>query len=415
MAVLLKSLKLIQKDTVGNPSNYSYDGKKISPYDGDESGFSEVVDCSGWFGSAGWIDLRCGVGEPGHEYQETLESLDQTLQYAGFTQAVLLPNTSPVIQSKNEVSFIKDKARNFLTNLHVHAAVTKDTLGEDLTEILDIHHHGVTVFGDGNVPLSNSDRMMKVLQYLQKFDGVLFDQSYDPLLAIFGQMHEGYTSTSLGMKGIPSLAEEVAIQKNIEILKYTGGNIHFQTVSTRSGVSAIRKAKAEGLNVTADVSLYQLLFVDEDLGNYDSTLKVMPPFREEIDQEALLEGLKDGTIDAIVSNHQPRDYDAKHMEFDLAEFGMSGLQSFLPGMVSLEAKLGWPLLIEKITSGPARIIRAQEEKEMTSLTVFDPSEEWIFNKQSNKSLSANSPFFNKQLKGKVKLVINKDKIARLDD
>ncbi|QDH81391.1 dihydroorotase [Echinicola soli] len=413
MAVLLKSLRLIQKDIVGKPSHYSYDGRKLSQYDGDESGFSEVIDCSGWLGSTGWIDLRCGVGEPGHEYQETLESLDQALKHAGFTQAVLLPNTSPVIQSKNEVEFIKNKASAFLTKLHVHAAVTKDTLGEDLTEILDIHHHGVTVFGDGNVPLSNSDRMMKVLQYLQKFDGVLFDQSYDPLLAIFGQMHEGYTSTSLGMKGIPSLAEEVAIQKNIEILNYTGGRIHFQTVSTRGGVAAIRKAKSEGLQVTADVSLYQLLFVDEDLSNYDSKLKVMPPFRGKADQEALLEGLKDGTIDAIVSNHQPRDYDAKHMEFDLAEFGMNGLQTFLPGMVSLETKLGWPLLIDKITSGPARIIRCQEDQ-MTSLTVFDPNEEWIFNRQSNKSLSANSPFYNQRLKGKVKMVINKDKFARLD-
>ena len=414
MAVLLKSLKLIQKDTIGSPQNYAYDGNQVKPYEGDESEFDEIVDCAGWLGSAGWIDLRCGVGEPGHEYQETLASLDSALQSAGFTEAVLLPNTSPVIQSKNEVEFIKNKARDFFAKLHVHAAVTKDTLGEDLTEILDIHHHGVNIFGDGNVPLSNSDRMMKVLQYLQKFDGILFDQSYDPLLAIFGQMHEGYTSTSLGMKGIPSLAEEVAIQKNIEILKYTGGSIHFQTVSTRNGVAAIRKAKEEGLQVTADVSLYQLLFVDSDLENYDSHLKVMPPFRGKEDQEALLEGLKDGTIDAIVSNHQPRDYDAKHMEFDLADFGMSGLQTFLPGMVSLEAKLGWPLLIEKITTAPGRIIRCTG-KEMTSLTVFDPAEEWVFNKQTNKSLSANSPFFNQTLKGKVKLVINKDKFARLDD
>ncbi|GGF40485.1 dihydroorotase [Echinicola rosea] len=414
MAILLKSLKLIQKDTVGTPSNYAYDGNKISPYDGNESGFDEVIDCSGWLGSAGWIDLRCGVGEPGYEYQETLESLDQALQHAGFVQAVLLPNTSPVVQSKSEVEFIKHRSRDFLTKFHIQAAVTKDTQGEDLTEILDIHHHGVNIFGDGIVPLSNSDRMMKVLQYLQKFDGVLFDQSYDPLLAIFGQMHEGFTSTSLGMKGIPSLAEEVAIQKNIEILKYTGGSIHFQTVSTANGVAAIKKAKAEGLKVTADVSLYQLLFVDEDLSDYDSNLKVMPPFREKPDQEALLEGLKDGTIDAIVSNHQPKDYDAKHMEFDLAEFGMSGLQAFLPGLVSLEAKLGWALMIDKITAGPARILKSLEE-EMTSLTVFDPSEEWVFNKQTNKSLAANSPFFNQRLKGKVKVVINKGKFARLDD
>ncbi|UCS93409.1 dihydroorotase [Echinicola marina] len=414
MAILFKSLKLIQGDSILAPQDYVFDGGILRPLEGEDEKFDEVVDVSNWLASEGWIDLRCGVGEPGFEYQETFESLGESLKYSGFTQAVIMPNTEPTIQSKNEVEFVKNKVKDFLTNIHIQGAVTKDTKGDDLTEILDINHHGVNIFGDGVVPVSNSDRMMKVLQYLQKFDGILFDQSYDPLLSIFGQMHEGYTSTALGMKGIPNLSEEVAIQKNIEILRYTGGNLHIQTVSTAKGVDAIRKAKADGLNISADVSIYQLLFSDEDLINYDSNLKVIPPFRGANDREAIIEGLKDGTIDAIVSNHQPKDFDSKHMEFDLAAFGMSGLQTFLPALVKLEKVLGWPLLIQKITSGPAKVIK-DESKRLSAVTLFDPNEEWSFDKKSNKSLSENSPFFNQRLTGRVKAVINKGKFVRLDD
>ncbi|WP_186758329.1 dihydroorotase [Echinicola salinicaeni] len=414
MAILFKSLKLIQKDSILAPKDYFYNGEILRPFDGNENDIEEIVDCSNWLGSEGWIDLRCGVSEPGLEYQETFESLGEVLKVSGFAQAVVLPNTAPVIQSKNEVEFVKNKVKDFITDIHIQGAVTKDTKGDDLTEILDINHHGVQIFGDGIVPVSNSDRMMKILQYLQKFDGILFDQSYDPLLSIFGQMHEGYTSTALGMKGIPNLSEEVAIQKNVEILRYAGGNLHIQTVSTAKGVEAIRKGKEDGLNITADVSIYQLLFSDEDLNNYDSNLKVIPPFRGEEERAALIDGLKDGTIDAIVSNHQPKDFDSKHMEFDLADFGMSGLQTFLPAMVKLEKELGWPLLVQKVTTGPAKVIKDVSEA-FSSLTLFDPNEAWVFDKKSNRSLSENSPFFNQTLKGKVKALINKGKFVRLDD
>src|SRR5690606_33055016 len=251
--------------------------------------------------------------------------------------------------------FMKSKVKNFFSTIHLQGAVTRDAQGEDFTEILDMHHHGVRILGDGIVPLSNSDRMMKTLQYLQKFEGILFDHSYDPLLALFGQMHEGLTSTMIGLKGIASMTEEVAVKKNIDILRYTGGSIHFQTVSTAGAIKTIREAKKEGLKVTSDVSLYQLLFSDEDLVDFNTALKVIPPFREKEDREALIEGLKDGTIDAIVSNHQPIDVDAKHMEFDLASFGMVGLPTFLSGMIQLEEELGWPLLISKVTNGPLRV------------------------------------------------------------
>lgn len=414
MSILFKSLRLIDGQ-VQDAADYFFGNNEIRKVSGEPFSSEEVqvVDCKGLLASEGWIDLRCFAGEPGLESRETLDSLGDSLKYSGFTEAVLLPNTLPSIQSKNEVEYVKSKVKDFFSTIHLQGAVTRDTEGEDFTEILDMHHHGVYVFGDGTVPLSNSDRMMKALQYLQKFDGILFDHSYDPLLAIFGQMHEGLTSTRIGLKGIPSMAEEVAVKKNIDILKYTGGSIHFQTVSTSGVVKAIREAKEAGLKVTCDVSLYQLLFSDRDLISFDTNLKVMPPFRGEDDREALIEGLKDGTIDAVVSNHQPLEVDTKHMEFDLASFGMAGLSTFLPGMVQLVNELGWPLLIDRVTKGPSKVLRQRTSRPI-SLTIFDPEEEWLYDRSTNPSLSYNSPWFNKKLKGRVKYVLNHGKFEKLN-
>jgi dihydroorotase len=235
---------------------------------------------------------------------------------------------------------------------------------------------------------------------------------YDPLLSIFGQMHEGEFSTKLGMKGIPNLAEDVAIQRNLEIIRYAGGRVHFQTISTAKGIAMIRQAKDEGLYVTADCSIYQLLFSEIDLLDFDSNYKVKPPFRGETDRAALIAGLKDGTIDALVSNHQPQDYDSKFMEFDLASLGMIGLQTFLPAMVQLEKELGWELLIQKVTSGPGKVIGSDNS---AGWTIFDPNAVWFFDEKSNKSLSQNSPWFGKELTGEIKYVIQKGQLIRINE
>jgi dihydroorotase len=225
-------------------------------------------------------------------------------------------------------------------------------------------------------------------------------------------MHEGEVSTKIGMKGIPNLSEDLAIHKNIEILRYAGGRLHFQTISSKAAVEMIRQGKKEGLNITADVSLYQLLFSEDDLATFDTDFKVIPPFRGHQDRKALIKGLKDGTIDAIVSNHQPQDFDAKHLEFDLAQFGMIGLQTFLPGLVRLSEELDWPLLISKITQGPEKVLRI-ENNELDRLTIFDPNETWMYDKKTNLSQSANHPWLDHELKGKVKYVINKNSFFKV--
>lgn len=408
MSILFKGLRSVNSKGIANPADYIFLNGELSLAQNINTNEAEVVDASGWLVSEGWVDLRCSMGEPGHEYKESIESLALSLEASGFAAAVILPNTDPVIESKGDVDFVLNRAKKYLPEFLIQAAVTKGTKGEDLTEILDMHHEsGVGIFGEGVLPLSNADRLMKILQYLQKFGGVLFDHSYDPLFAIFGHMHEAETSTLLGVKGIPNLAEEVAIQRNIEILRYTGGKIHFQTVNTAKSVGLIRQAKKDGLQVTADISIYQLLFEDKDLMNFDTNLKVLPPFRSSSDRQALIGGVQDGTIDALVSNHQPQDVDAKFMEFDMASFGMVGLQTFLPAMVKLEKELGWELLIQKITTGPKKVIPHHISK---SWTIFDPNEKWNYDSVSNKSLSSNSPWFNTELTGKVKYIIQKGQL-----
>lgn len=414
MTTLFKGLRLINSNGVQEPQDFIFDGEfKVINEEPTKVSTLQIIDASGWMVSEAWFDLRCGIGEPGLEYKESVQSLCETLEVSGFGGAVVMPNTEPVIQSKNEIEFVLNKSKNFSSKLFIQGAVTKDAKGEDLTEILDMHHHsGVYIFGDGTKTVANADRYMKILQYLQKFNGIMFDHAYDPLLAIFGQMHEGDISTKLGMKGIPNLAEDVSIQRNLEILRYAGGRVHFQTLSTAKGVEMIRNAKKEGLQVSADVSIYQLLFSDEDLVDFDSNFKVKPPFRGSEDRQALINGLIDGTIDALVSNHQPQDYDSKFMEFDLAAFGMIGLQTFLPAMVELEKDLGWELLISKITKDAKSVISVEDS---LGWTIFDPNANWKFDSDSNKSLSHNSPWYGKNLTGQVKYVIQKGQLIPVNE
>jgi dihydroorotase len=409
MSILFKNLRIIEPNGVSSPKDYLFSDGTLSILPSEENFyFNKEINAEHWFLSSGWVDLRCSMGEPGHEYKESIESLSASMVASGFSAAVILPNTDPVIQSKGDVDFILNRSKKYTPEFLIQGAVTKNTNGEDFTEILDMHHQSaVNIFGEGTKPLANADRFMKALQYLQKIDGVLFDHSYDPLLAMFGFMHEGDTSTMMGVKGIPNLAEDAAIQRNLEILRYTGGKLHFQTINTAKSVRLIREAKAEGLKVTSDVSIYQLLFTDLDLIDFDSNLKVLPPFRGYDDRNALIEGLKDGTIDALVSNHQPQDLDSKFMEFDLANFGMVGLQTFLPAMVKLEQEIGWELLIEKLTTGPASILSNNLEQ---SWTIFDPTQPWNFDSKTNRSLSSNSPWFGSELVGQVKYVIQKGQL-----
>lgn len=376
---------------------------------------SLVIDASGLILSIGWFDMRANFADPGFEYKEDLFSGSDAATAGGFTEVALVPNTHPVIQTKNDVSYIKSKSSFLITGFHPIAAVTIDNKGTELTEMIDLHEAGAVAFSDGDVPVWHTDICLKTLQYLQKFDGLLIDAPYDKLLSAFGTMNESIHSTMLGLKGMPALSEELAIIRNINLLSYAGGKIHISNISSARSVALIRKAKEEGLDISCDIAAHQIAFDDSAFYDFDTNYKVNPPFRSKEDIAGLIEGLKDGTIDIIVSSHSPQDEESKKLEFDTADFGIIGLQTVLPLMIRYKDDINLDKLVEKITIAPRKRLGLEipliEKGHKANLTLFSPSKKWKFDSSTNKSKSSNSPFFGKELTGKVMGVFNQGKFS----
>lgn len=361
--------------------------------------------------SVGWCDFRAVLNEPGFEYKDDFKTLSNAAAFGGFTDVAVLPNTQPTIQSKESVQYILNQSKFSLIDFHPIAALTKDTKGEQITEMIDLHQAGAKGFSDGIHPIDSSQIMLLCLQYLQSIDGLLITLPELREISPKGQMHEGETSTMLGMKAIPSLAEELAIIRDLELLKYAGGRIHFSTISTARSVQLIREAKAAGLQVSCDVAVNQLAFTDQDLIGFDTNLKVRPPFRSKTDQEALWAGLADGTIDAICSNHTPHDEESKKLEFDLADFGILGLETAFavlnthrPDTISLA------LLLDKLTTQARKILGIKQPSiavnQPAKLSLFHDSMDWEFQEKDIQSKSKNTPFVGSHFKGKALGMIN---------
>jgi len=369
--------------------------------------------------SIGWMDMRVLIPDPGLEHKETLLSATEAAQEGGFTEILLLPNTQPVIQHKSNLAYIQHHNQHQLVKMHPTAAVTLETEGRELTEMIDLYKAGAVAFTDGIKPVWHSDILVKSLQYLQFFDGLLINRPEDTLLTRFGQMHEGKHSTSLGLKGLPALAEEMMIQRDLQFLEYSGGKIHFSLISSARSVRLVREAKQKGLQVTCDIAAHQLAFTDADLLGFDTFLKVNPPFRSLNDQEALWEGLADGTIDAVVSDHCPQDEESKKLEFDLADFGVIGLQTTFSVLYTQNLKRGekaLPLekILEKITHKPRQILKLPipkiAEGEAANLTLFDTEKTWVLQEKDIRSHSKNSPFIGQTLQGKSLAVIHQNQL-----
>lgn len=369
----------------------------------------EIIEAPGQRVSCGWFDMRAHYNDPGLEHKEDLESGSATAAAGGFTDVLLLPNTEPVIDTKNAVSYYAKWSRGSAVKLHATAAVTRHAEGKELTEMIDLHKAGAKAFTDGISPVWHTDIMLKSLQYLQKFDGVLMNRPEDRMLTAFGTMHEGMVSTRLGMKGMPSISEEIMIKRDLQLLEYTGGKVHFSLVSSKGAVALIREAKASGLNVTADVGIHHLIFEDEDLRAYDTNLKVNPPFRLKEDREALIAAVLDGTIDAIVSDHMPQDQESKKLEFDLAEFGIIGQQSFYPALYKVFGEKT-DQVITGFTSKPREILGLDSvsiaEGQKACLTLYSPDQEWHYSTENNRSKSEASPFLGQKMQGQVIGIVN---------
>lgn len=372
----------------------------------------KVIKAEGMKLSIGWFDLGTFVGDPGLEHKEDLESVSRAALAGGFTEIAVMPNTSPCIQTKNEISYVTNGNANRLLQIHALASVTRNNKGEDLTEMIDLHEAGAVGFTDGLKSLWHTDIFLKALQYLQKFNGVLIDHPEDYWLNMFGQMHEGINSTKLGLKGMPRIAEEIAVSKNLELLNYAGGRLHLSRISTAKSLDFIKAAKRK-LKVSCDITAYQPLLDDTMLFDFDTNMKVNPPLREKADNEALVRGLKDGTIDVICSGHLPHDEECKSLEFDLADFGIINLQTFTSNLVTLSDFVDWDVLIEKITQGPRDVLQLEipkiQEEEKANLTLFDPNRTWTFDDKSNCSKSKNSPWYGRELRGKAIAVFNNNR------
>lgn len=367
------------------------------------------IDGKGLMLSPGWIDMRTNFYDPGLEHKEDLETGPAAAAAAGFTQVLLMPNTQPVMDTKSAVNYVLKYAKHGIVDLLPCPAVSIKAEGKELTEMIDLANAGAIAFSDGLNPIWHTDIMLKSLQYLQKFDGVLINRPEDKMLTAFGQMNEGIVSTGLGLKGMPELAETVMIERDLKLLEYAGGKLHFATISSAKSVALIRAAKARGLHVTCDVGVNYLKYADADLETYDTNFKVNPPYRTKADKKALIEGVLDGTIDAIVSDHNPQDEECKKLEFDLADFGTNNLQGFWPIINEL---FGDKLekVIDLFTTSPRRILGLEQisisEGQEANLTLFSAEEKWVFDEQTNKSKSEYSPLYNQNLKGRIRAVIN---------
>lgn len=376
----------------------------------------EVVDKKGVWLSPGWIDMAAALHEPGFEYKEDLESLRAAAANGGFSDVLTWSETEPEIATKQAVKYITNTNIGEVVHFHPIAVATSHKKGLEMSEILDLTEAGAVAFSDGLNGQWHPIVIRQLLQYLQLADGLLIDRVDEPQLSKGGQMHEGKVSTLMGMRGIPVLIEEMAIQRNISLLKYSGGKIHFSQVSSARGLVLIKEAKAEGLSITCDVSVHHLLYTDEDLASFDTNLKVLPPFRAEDDRLALWEGVKDGTIDAIVSAHLPEDIENKRLEFDLAAFGIIGLETFLPVLLAKKpADCSIDLLLEKFIQSPRRIIKVTCPSvaigEVACLTLFDPEVEWTVSKETLKSKCFNTPKLGEVVKGRAVGVIRKETIS----
>jgi dihydroorotase len=358
--------------------------------------------------SPGFFDLNCFFGELGLETKEDIKTGSAAAAAGGFTGVALMPNTKPVVHSKSEVEYILNRAKGNLVDVHPIGAVSHGLEGKELAEMFDMKQAGAVAFAEGGKAIADDGFMSRALQYALGFDGLIFTHPENKSLAGKAHVNESATTILLGMKGIPALAEEMQISRDIFLAQYHNAPVHISNISTSGAVAIIKKAKKEGVKVTCDVAAHQLVFTEELLNDFDSNYKVKPPLRSRADNRALIAGLKDGTIDAISSQHRPHEIEFKNVEFEIASYGIIALQTVLPLLV--KAGLDAALIVEKLAVAPRKLLKlpipAIKVGEKANFTVFNTHKTWEFNGQTNQSKSANSPLLNTTLTGKVELVYN---------
>lgn len=361
--------------------------------------------------SNGWFDTSVSFGEPGYEERENLSNGLDTAAKSGFTDVGVNSNTNPYLDTKASIAYLKALSASKATNLYPIASLTRNSKGVEMAELYDMKSAGAIAFGDYNKAISNDNLMKVALQYAQNFDGLVLSFPLNNAIGGEGIAHEGINSTYLGLKGIPGLAEEMQISRDLFLLEYTGGKLHIPTISSAKSVALIKEAKQKNLNVTCSVTTHHLTLTDKELMKFDGNTKVMPPLRAEEDRLALIEGVKDGTIDCITSDHNPIDIENKKVEFNNAEYGTTGLENLFG---SLQTILDTETIVDALTTRAKSIFGIEqstiEEGKTASISLFTDANKSIFELKDILSTSKNSIFLNKEIKGKAYGVYSKNQL-----
>lgn len=361
--------------------------------------------------SQGWFDSSVCFGEPGFEERDTIANGLKTAAASGFTAVAMNAHTNPVIDSNSDITFVNSKAANNAVTLLPIGALTMCSKSEDLAELYDMNTAGAVAFYDYKKPIANPNLMKIALQYASNFDGLVCSFPQENKIAGNGVVNEHITSTKLGLKGIPALAEEMQITRDLFLLEYTDGKLHIPTISTAKSVELIREAKKKKLDVTCSVAIHNLYFTDAVLTDFNTHFKVLPPLRTQADVDALIEGVKDGTIDMVTSDHNPIDIEHKKIEFDYAAYGSIGLES---AFGALQTVFTTKKTIEILTKGKTRFGLEQTPINVgnkLNITLFNPDTKYTFSLNNIISKSKNAIFENETLKGTVYGIISNNKVS----
>jgi dihydroorotase len=413
MSLQIKNIRIVDpsynKDFVGDI--YIENGKIVSSL---SSKADEIVDGKGKIAVPGLIDIHAHLREPGQERKETIYTGTRSAAKGGITTVFCMPNTKPVIDNAPTVEFILLKAqKEGLINVLPVGCATKGSLGQELSEIGVLKKAGIVAVSDDGAPVSNSQIMRRTLEYTKMFNLPVISHSEDKELSKNGVMNEGKNSTILGLRGMPKQAEEIIVSRDIMLAELTGGYLHIAHVSTSGSVDLVRQAKKKGVKVTAETCPHYFTLTDDVVKVYDANTKMNPPLREQKDVDAIKQGLADGTIDFIATDHAPHTQDEKNQEFDLAPFGIIGFETMLSLVLNelVDKKiLSFSEAISKMTSNPAKIFNLNgrgslEEGSIADITIIDPQYSYEFKKESIVSKSTNSPFLGRQFKGGAVMTI----------
>lgn len=418
MKLLLKNIQIV------NPAQSLNERKDILIIDGiindigqvEEKGCDQIIEGNNLICSPGLFDMHVHLREPGREDEETVQTGCNSAAAGGFTGVACMPNTSPAIDNAEVVSSILEKAKKHLVEVVPIGAVSVGRDGESLAPIAELYSAGARAFSDDGVVVKTASLLRNALEYLQMYNAPVIEHCEDESLAE-GAMNESDVSTLLGLPGLPSVAEDLTVMRDILMAEYTGGKVHIAHISSKRSVELVREAKARGINITAEVTPHHFTLTDDSLKSYDTNFKMNPPLRKAADLEAIIEGLKDGTIDCIASDHAPHSIEEKEMEFIYAPNGILGLETEL-GLALSElvhkGHLSLEQLIEKLAINPRNVLNLTVPKievgAEANLSVFDPDLVWTVEVSKFKSKSRNSPFNNRLLTGKSIAVINKKKL-----